>query len=84
MEDDNHDPESRRTVIGGRYGSPTITVALPFSNIVNKDEQLRDAVADLATLVARLAAPGADEAELALVKTAAEELVASIAAPDRS
>jgi hypothetical protein len=81
---DTDEPESRRTVIGGRYGSPTITVALPFSNIVTKDEQLRDAVADLATLVARLATAGVDEAELALVRTAAEELAASIASPDRS
>ena len=81
---DTFEPEPRRTVIGGRYGSPTITVALPFSNIVNQDEQLRDAVADLATLIARLATAGVDEAELGLVKTAAEELAESIASPDRS
>ena len=81
---DTFEPEPRRTVIGGRYGSPTITVALPFSNIANTDEGLRDAVADLATLVARLAEAGADEAELALIHTAAEDLAASIASPDRS
>ena len=75
--------EPRRTNIGGRYGSPTITVALPFSNIKNTDDRLRDAVADLATLVSRLATPGVDVAELALVKTAAEELAASITSPDR-
>jgi hypothetical protein len=71
----------RRTNIGGRYGSPTVTVALPFSNIVNKDEELRDAVADLATLVAHLASAGTDEAELAIVRTAAEELSMRLGKP---
>ena len=76
--------EPRRTVIGGRYGSPTFTIALPFSTIKNTDDRLRDAIADLATLVSRLATPGVDEAELALVAIAAEELAASIASPDHS
>jgi hypothetical protein len=71
----------RRTNIGGRYGSPTVTIAWPFSNIVNKDEELRDAVADLATLVAHLASAGNDENELAIVRTAAEELSARLAKP---
>ena len=66
--------EVRRTNIGGRYGSPTITIAWPFSNIVNKDNELRDAVADLALLVARLASASDDEAERAVVSLAAEEL----------
>ena len=56
--------EARRTNIGGRYGSPTVTIAWPFSNIVNKDEELRDAVADLAAVVARLASPAAVESWL--------------------
>ena len=64
----------RRTNIGGRYGSPTVTVALPFSNVVNTDTELRDAVADLALLVSRLATPGIDETEIAIVSAAAEEL----------
>ena len=81
---DTFEPEPRRTVIGGRYGSPTITVALPFSTIKNTDDRLRDAIADLATLVARLASAGADEAELALVKTAAEELAESFASPEHT
>jgi hypothetical protein len=70
----------RRTVIGGRHGSPTVTVALPFSNIVNVDAELRDAIADLATLVARLAAHSTtdDAAEMGLVREAAEELAARL------
>lgn len=67
---------SGRTVIGGRHGSPTVTVALPFAKITNVDAELRDAVAELAALVARLAeqvAAGSTD-EIALVRTAAEEL----------
>ena len=64
----------RRTNIGGRYGSPTVTIAWPFSNVVNADTELRDAVADLALLVSRLATPGIDETEIAIVSAAAEEL----------
>jgi hypothetical protein len=44
-----------KTFIGGRHGSPTISVALPFSSITTTDGALRDAVADLAGLVAELA-----------------------------
>ncbi len=40
--------------IGGRYGSPSITVALPFSNIHHHDEGLVEAVVDVCGLVARL------------------------------
>jgi hypothetical protein len=79
MADDELEP--RRTTIGGRYGSPTVVVAWPFSNIVNKDEELRDAVADLAALVARLASAGADATALAEISTAAEELSTSLAKP---
>lgn len=62
-----------RTVIGGRHGSPTVTIALPFSSVSNVDSELRDAVADLATLVARLAvASEGDEREA--VRVAAGEL----------
>jgi hypothetical protein len=74
MDETEDGGEVRRTNIGGRYGSPTITIAWPFSRIVNKDTELRDAVADLALLVARLAAAGDDEAERAVVSLAAEEL----------
>ncbi len=77
----SEDRTARRTVIGGRHGSPTVTVALPFSKITNVDDELRDAVADLAALVARLAAQVsvADETEAGLVRAAAEELGARLA-----
>jgi diadenosine tetraphosphate (Ap4A) HIT family hydrolase len=68
------DDDVRRTNIGGRYGSPTITIAWPFSRVTNTDSELRDAVAELATLVSRAAQAGGDEAELALVQMAADEL----------
>ena len=81
MADDELEP--RRTNIGGRYGSPTVTIAWPFSNIVNTDMELRDAVADLAALVARLASVDADAIELADIRAAAETLSASLAQPAR-
>jgi hypothetical protein len=65
-----------RTVIGGRHGSPSLTIALPFARITNTDTDLRDAVAELATLVAQLAAAvsAGDAARLSLAGKAAEEL----------
>jgi hypothetical protein len=64
-----------RTVIGGRHGSPSVTIALPFSRISSEDDELRDAVADLANLVARLAgSTSTDIAEQVLVREAAEEI----------
>ena len=73
---------ARRTVIGGRHGSPTVTVALPFARITNVDDELRDTLADLTALVARLASniDGGDATELALIVTAAEELSARFSA----
>lgn len=70
----------RRTFIGGRHGSPTVTVALPFSTITTVDGDLRAAVADLATLVAELAGHvGADDrAAVEAVRAAAEELADSL------
>ena len=68
------DDDVRRTNIGGRYGSPTFTITLPFSKVVNVDSELRDAVAELAILLSRAAQAGGDEAELALVQLAADEL----------
>jgi hypothetical protein len=70
-----------RTVIGGRHGSPSVTIALPFSRISGGDEELRGAVADLARLVAQLAGtPSTGDAERALVRQAAEELVTRVTA----
>jgi hypothetical protein len=44
-----------RTVIGGRHGSPSVTIAMPFSKIESTDTDLRAAVAELATIVSQLA-----------------------------
>ncbi len=81
-DDDGTTP--RRSVIGGRHGSPTVTVALPFSNITNHDSELRDQVADLASLVAQLATHTAagEATELAHVAEAAEELAAHLSSDD--
>jgi len=70
-----------RTVIGGRHGSPSLTIALPFARITTTDTDLRDAVADLATLVAQLAAAVStgDAARISLTRKAAEELGERIA-----
>ena len=72
-------PEERpgaRTVIGGRHGSPSVTIALPFARITKTDSELRDVAAELATLVAQLAAAvsSRDAARISLVGKAAEEL----------
>jgi hypothetical protein len=81
---DSEDRAARRTVIGGRHGSPTVTVALPFSKITNIDAELRDAVADLATLVARLTAVSStgDAAEADLVRAAADAIAARLSSED--
>jgi len=79
-----NDQSMPRTVIGGRHGSPALTIAFPFSRVVtNNDAELREAVADLATLVARLAehSLSRDSAALGVVRTAAEELAARVNAP---
>jgi hypothetical protein len=68
-----------RTVIGGRHGSPTISIALPFAKITSVDTELRDAVVDLATLVARLSARSPDDAiEAGRIGEAAEAIVARL------
>ncbi len=78
MDDDELEP--RRTNIGGRYGSPTVTIALPFSRIMSTDTELREAVADLAALVARLATAVDDEGERAAIARAAAELANQVSA----
>jgi hypothetical protein len=65
----------------GRHGSPNVMIAFPFSNISTNEGPLRDAVVELAGLVARLAsAPGTAEHadERATVRAAAEELAARL------
>ena len=72
------DDDVRRTNIGGRYGSPSFTIAWPFSKITHGDAELREAVAELAALVSRAAQARGDEAQLALVQKAAEELASRL------
>ena len=69
-----------RNVIG-----PTFTVALPFSKITSSDAEVREAVAELAHLVARLAkqTDGGDMAEIKLVRDAAEKLATRMSSRDR-
>lgn len=62
-----------RTVIGGRHGSPSLTIALPFSKITSVDSELREAVADLAALLARLAS-ATDPDERESIAAAAKEI----------
>ena len=50
-----------RNVIGGRHGSPSVTVAFPFSKIANVDSELRGFVEELVELVGRLAAASTDD-----------------------
>ena len=75
---------ARRTVIGGRHGSPSVTIALPFSRITRTDSELRDDVGELATLVAQLAAAvsSGDAARISLAGKAAEELADRISSRD--
>jgi hypothetical protein len=63
-----------RNVIGGRHGSPSVTVAFPFSKIANVDSELRDFVEELVLLVAQLAAATTD-AERQAVAEASRELL---------
>jgi len=75
MEQPEEKPTAR-TVIGGRHGSPSLTIAVPFAKITSTDSELRDVVAELATLVAQLAAAvsSGDAARIGLSRKAAEEL----------
>ena len=50
-----------RTVIGGRHGSPSVTVAFPFSKVANVDSELRDFVEELVRIVERLASATTDD-----------------------
>ncbi len=72
--------------VGARYGSHTITVAMPFST-VRTDERLTDSVAELARLVARLAdtlerpgPKGERERQLRDLRDAADALAAALEA----
>ena len=82
MADDEARPQ-HRAEIGGRHGSPTVTVALPFSSITTVDSGLRDAVVDLASLVAELAdhAATGSTSGITHVAEAAQELASRLASP---
>jgi hypothetical protein len=69
---------SGRSVIGGRHGSPTVTVAFPFSKVEQVDSELRGLVEELVILVGRLAAATTD-AERRDVADAGRELLERMA-----
>jgi hypothetical protein len=73
-------PMHRMTVFG-RQGSPTLTLALPFSRVEVKADDAAPLVAELAGLIARLARaidaaglPEATQVELAAIATVADAL----------
>jgi hypothetical protein len=61
-----------RSVIGGRHGSPSVTVAFPFSNIANIDSELRGFVEELVLIVARLATASTDDERRAVADASRE------------
>jgi hypothetical protein len=63
-----------RTNIGGRHGSPTVTVAFPFSNVVHVDAELRGFVEELVRIVERLATATTDD-ERRVAADASRELL---------
>ncbi|MBK5288163.1 MAG: hypothetical protein JJE46_06825 [Acidimicrobiia bacterium] len=79
--DETIKPGPVKNVIGGRHGSPSVTVALPFSKVANVDSELRGFVEELAGIVAQLATATTD-AERRTVGTAAQNLIERLAPPD--
>jgi hypothetical protein len=63
---------SGRSVIGGRHGSPSVTVAFPFSNIANIDSELRGFVEELVLIVGRLATASTDDERRAVADASRE------------
>ncbi|MGZ4675547.1 MAG: hypothetical protein ACXVJ7_08520 [Acidimicrobiia bacterium] len=80
MDETDHGPPSRN-VIGGRHGSPSVTVAFPFSKVAHVDSELRGFVEELVNLVASLAAATTD-AERRAVADASRELLDRMAPGD--
>ena len=79
--DAHNDKSLPQTVIGGRHGSPALTIAFPFSRITSSnDSELREAISDLALLVARLAehSLSGDTAAMSVVRRSAEELATRV------
>ena len=63
-----------RNVIGGRHGSPSVTVAFPFSKIAHVDSELRGFVEELVQIVGRLASATTDEERRAAADASRELL----------
>ena len=63
-----------RNVIGGRHGSPSVTVAFPFSKIANVDSELRGFVEELVQIVGRLASATTDDERRAAAEASRELL----------
>lgn len=77
--DEPSDEDGRRQVIGGRHGSPTITVAFPFAKVESVDTELRAALAQLADVLATLAETAQDDdAGRDMVARSARELAARL------
>ena len=75
---------AHRMTVFGRQGSPTVTLALPFSRVDVKADDASPLVAELAALTARLARaiesadlPEATTVELAAIANAAEALASA-------
>jgi hypothetical protein len=82
---DDDDPGPRRAMtVYGRQGSPTVSVALPFSRItVEENAELHAAVVEVVELVRRLATAAAQprttgRADLDAVAAQAAELLARL------
>ncbi len=83
--------QTRGMTVFGRQGSPTLTLALPFSRVDVTANDAAPLVADLATLIARLAraiqSAGLSDAvttELAAIANAADALGAGVDVTDSS
>jgi len=81
---------AHRMTVFGRQGSPTVTLALPFSRVDVKADDASPLVAELAALTARLARaiesadlPDATTVELAKIANAAEVLASAAHLADR-
>ena len=75
------EPGPTRNFIGGRHGSPSVTVALPFSKIANVDSELRSFVEELSGIVVQLAVATNDD-ERRTAGAAARNLVERLGTSD--
>lgn len=75
------EPGPTKSFIGGRHGSPSVTVAFPFSKIANVDSELRSFVEELAGIVVQLAVATNDD-ERRSAGAAAQDLVERLGTSD--